>query len=231
MAMGDFNGDGKVDLAVAIITTYRHILLGNGDGTFLPASSSPVSVGANPTDLVSGDFDGDGKLDLAVANSTDNALTILLGNGDGTFSPVTSSPATGTTPFGLAVGDFNADGKLDLAVANFDENTVTILLGNGDGTFAPAPSPPATAARHSGGRLHGDGKLELAVTGRGTVQSRFCWQRDGRSLRSVDVAHPVDLTHTLGMAAGDFNGDGKLDLAVAIQNVQPSPPADYIRFY
>ena len=232
MAMGDFNGDGKVDLAVANYDDNTvTILLGNGDGTFLPASSSPVSVGANPTDLVSADFNGDGKLDLAVPNSTDNTLTILLGNGDGTFSPVTSSPATGTTPFGLAVGDFNADGKLDLAVANFDENTATILLGNGDGTFAPAPSPPATAGPALVvGDFNGDGKFDLAVTGRGNSTVTILLGNGDGTFAPISgcCGTPVELTHTLGMAAGDFNGDGKLDLAVAIQNVQPSPPADYI---
>jgi len=232
MKVGDFNGDGKLDLAVANYNDNTvTILLGNGDGTFLPAIGLPVSVGANPTDLVSGDFNGDGKLDLAVANSTDNNLTILLGNGDGTFSPVTSSPATGTTPFGLAVGDFNGDGKLDLAVSNFDVNTVTILLGNGDGTFAPAASPPATAGPALVvGDFNGDGKLDLAVTGRGNSTVTILLGNGDGTFTAISgcCGTAVDLTHTLGIAAGDFNGDGKLDLAVTIQNLQPLFPADYI---
>jgi hypothetical protein len=232
MAVGDFNGDEKLDLAVANYNDNTvTILLGNGDGTFLPATGLPVSVGANPADLVSGDFNGDGKLDLAVANSTDNTLTILVGNGDGTFSPVTSSPATGTTPFGLAAGDFNGDGKLDLAVANFDENTVTILLGNGDGTFTSAPSPPATAGPALVvGDFNGDGKLDLAVTGRGNSTVTILLGNGDGTFAPISgcCGTSVELTHTQGMVEGDFNGDGKLDLAVAILNIETNFPLDYV---
>jgi FG-GAP-like repeat len=231
MKAGDFNSDGKLDLAVANYNDNTvTVLLGNGDGTFLPATGLPVSVGANPTDLVSADFDGDGKLDLAVANSTDNTLTILLGNGDGTFTAA-PSPAASGTPFGLAVGDFNGDGKLDLAVANFDVNTVTILLGNGDGTFAPAPSPAATAGPALVvGDFNGDGELDLAVTGRGNSTVTILLGNGDGTFTPISgcCGTAVDLTHTLGMTAGDFNGDGKLDLAVTIQNLQPLFPADYI---
>ena len=149
MVAGDFNGDGKLDLAVANYGNYLTgstgdtvtILLGNGDGSFTQAPGSPVTVGNSPGALAEGDFNGDGNLDLAVANAADDTITILLGKGDGTFTPALVSPATGLTPSGLAIGDFNGDGKLDLAVANFDTAAINILLGNGDGTFTPAPSP------------------------------------------------------------------------------------------
>src|SRR2546427_5557743 len=149
---GNFNGDGKLDLAVANAGSNNvSMLLGNGDGTFKPALNSGV---LGPGSLAVGDFNGDGKLDLAVTNA---GVSILLGNGDGAFrAPVTY--ATGNSPSSVAVGDFNRDGKVDLAVANSGASngvaSVSVLLGRGDGTFNPA-------VNYSGGRWR------LLIWGRG----------------------------------------------------------------
>jgi hypothetical protein len=129
VVVGDFNGDGRLDLAVAntcgndpscnSLATLS-ILLGDGTGNFTLASS-PVT-GGWPLSLVAGDFNGDGKLDLA-----DNTVAILLGDGTGTFN-LASSPVTGLYPYSVAVGDFNGDGKLDVATANLGDNTASIVL-------------------------------------------------------------------------------------------------------
>jgi RHS repeat-associated protein len=219
-AVGDFNGDGKLDLAVA--NSGRNtvtILLGNGDGTFTPASGSPVAVGNVPYSIAVGDFNGDGKLDLAVANSGSNTVTILLGNGDGTFTPAIGSPvAVGSKPYSVAVGDFNGDGRLDLAVANGLDNTVTILLGNGDGTFTPAIGSPVAVGSVpftiAVGDFDGDGKPDLAVAnGRDTTVTILLGQGGGAFKPAPQS--PVTVGDGPGsIAVGDFNGDGKLDLAV-----------------
>ena len=109
IAVGDFNGDGKLDVAVtSMYSNNVTILLGKGDGTFTAAAASPAT-GKTPVGIVAGDFNGDGKLDLAVADEDSNSITILLGNGDGTFKQG-ATIATGGAPWGIAAGDFNGDG-------------------------------------------------------------------------------------------------------------------------
>ncbi len=232
VAVGDFNGDGKQDLAVANFGSANvSILLGNGNGTFGAATNIALAAQMNPTSVAVGDFNGDGKLDLAVAigfgfsNATPGYASILLGNGDGTFGAATNF-AVGGAPRSVAVGDFNGDGKLDLAVANSLSSSVSILLGAGNGSFSAATnfnmgntsdSPTSLLARD----FNGDGKLDLAVANTssslndsnvsillGTGTGSF-----GTPTRFVVDSFWGGYLHSV--AAGDFNGDGKLDLAVA----------------
>ncbi|HLJ96202.1 MAG TPA: VCBS repeat-containing protein [Gemmataceae bacterium] len=134
VAVGDFNGDGRLDLAVADFQGDTvSVLLGNGDGTFQPAQY--YAAGARPQSVVVGDFNGEGIPDLAVANFGD--VSVLLGNGDGSFQDARHYRAE-VASRSVAVGDFNGDGHLDLAVTNLDPllddsfGTVSVLLNAAD---------------------------------------------------------------------------------------------------
>jgi hypothetical protein len=213
----DFNGDGIPDLATVNENSETlTILLGKGDGTFTPVSVNPAT-GNSPVSMVTADFNGDGKPDLAVVNQSDNTVTTLLGNGDGTFTPSAASPSAGGNPTMVVTADFNGDGIPDLALVNQSNNgSLTILLGNGDGTFTPANSLPVIDPYWVAvGDFNGDGIPDLAVTNyeyTGTVQI-FLGQGDG-SFTPMAVNPPAAIEAQF-LIVGDFNGDGKQDLAVA----------------
>src|ERR1022692_2670280 len=214
VAVGDFNQDGKPDLAVANRNNDTvSILLGNGKGTFLRVVNHPA--GPSPNAVVVGDFNGDGRLDLAVANEGPNTISILLGNGDGTFKPPASYAAIVDSGF-LAVGDFNGDGKPDLIVGGSNSNAVSVLLGNGDGSFQ---SPVVTTVGISNpfpiavGDFNGDGRLDFAEVAFNT-QSVSILLGNGDGSFQPPVTYALE-GYVQSLVAADFNGDGKPDLAVA----------------
>jgi len=318
IVVGDFNEDGKPDLAIASVTR-MDVMLGNGDGTFTPASGSPVSIPSPPYDdfgspyvgpvtigdfnhsghqglavglfqneaaailfgngdgtftysstlaningqptesLTAADFNGDGNLDLVSASSIDgvspvfllgyshgafnavaqniqiygvsssagdlnrdgkldvvvNGANILLGNGDGTF---TQGLSLNLGTF-VTVGDFNGDGKLDLAICDNDETSVTILLGDGTGNFATANDSPITVGKNpyamAVGDFNNDGKLDLAIANSGdNTVTLLLGNGDGTFVQASGSPYAVG-KGPFGIVAADFNGDGKLDLAVS----------------
>jgi VCBS repeat-containing protein len=220
VAIGDFSGDGKPDLAVADNTTTGavSVLLGNGDGTFQPHAS--YAAGDSPRSVAIGDFNGDGTPDLAVANAglTSTMVSVLLGNGNGTFQPQTTY-AAGVQPFSIATGDLDGDGKLDLATADLGSGTgttaVSVLLGNGDGTFRAHTDYATTGTPRSIaiGDLNGDGRSDLVTANRDTdTVSVFLGNGDGTfQPQTTFVAGP----EPLAIAIADFNGDGRPDLVTS----------------
>lgn len=176
----DFNGDGKIDLAV---TSYGNqdqlsVMLGDGSGGF--SALAPFNVGYNPTAVTPADFNGDGKIDLALANNGYSRVQVLLGNGSGGFD--VSASFRVDEYFGdqsLVAADFNNDGKLDLAASSIGfisptvSSWISVALGDGSGGFdAPIPFavenirpaygisiPPALSVAD----FNGDGKPDLVA--------------------------------------------------------------------
>jgi len=216
IAVADFNHDGKLDVAVSdwYPGARVFVLLGNGDGTFL--SPVPFAAGTDSGQgIVAGDFNRDGKIDLAVVLHWENQVAILLGNGDGTFQAGVEYPA-GVLPPYLAAADLNGDGTLDLAVSSY--LGVSVLLGNGDGTFQPSVDYKGEEIPNYivAADLSGDDKLDLIVSNAGTLGNlkystitTFSNKGDGRFIHRSDFTVG---TYPYGIAVGDFNGDGKLDV-------------------
>ncbi|MFL6278892.1 MAG: FG-GAP-like repeat-containing protein, partial [Vicinamibacterales bacterium] len=213
VATGDFNRDGRADVAVTYVNSnVVAVRMGNGSGALL--SSVPYGVGTAPIAVAAGDVNGDGRADLAVANSGSNDVSVLLASGDGTFASSVAYDA-GTSPFAVAIADFNNDGKSDLVVANNSGSDVSILTGIGDGTFNAAVDYDVASGPFgvTVGDFDRDGDADLAVADYNVGKvSVLLGNGDATFAAAV---HYSTANGASAVTTADFNGDGKPDLAVS----------------
>jgi titin len=225
MAVGDFNNDSHMDLAVANYSSQNvNILLGNGSGGFSNASGSPIAVNSELTAIAAGNF-GNGEIDLAVASFNNNEVYILAGNGSGGFANASGSPITvGSGPNAILAGYFTGASTIDLAVANaYDNsggNTVSILLHSGTDTFSAASGSPISVGLAPDGiamgLFDGNSNVDLAIAN-GTSGTVSILLGNGSGGFSQAAGSPISVgTSPYSVTDGDFNGDGYLDLAVGL---------------
>ena len=230
VALGDLNGDGRLDLVVGNVAATVSVLLNttpSGVANVSFATKKDFAIGDQPLSVAVGDLNGDGKVDLAVVDFASNSVSVLLnttepGAATPSFSPIHAFQ-TGAGPLAVTLGEFNGDGKLDLAVVNLNSNDVSVLFntttpGASSPTFAPKEDFSTGTNQRSitVGDLNGDGKLEVAVArtdGKVTVLLNTTGNNAFSSFeRQEDSASGVG---SVSVASGDLNGDGKLDLATA----------------
>lgn len=218
---GDFNGDGRLDIAVVNRQTDDvSVFLGQPGG--LPATPQHnYAIGQGGSAVVVGDWNGDGRPDLAIIRVVpvgNGAVMILLANPDGSFGSPTSQDV-GVNPAALDVGDFNKDGKLDLAVANSTSGTVSILLGNGNGTFQAAitlPTSVPNAASLAVGDFDDDGFDDIAVAQAGSQMRAVVLYGSAQGTFTAATTL-TNIGTPSAIAARDFTGDMIPDLIILNQ--------------
>lgn len=220
--IADFNNDGAPDIVVASeLDSNVTILLNEGTGKFKEANGSPFYAGHSPNDIAINDFNNDGKRDLAIANHDTKYITLLLGNGEGSFVPAAASPFPVEVlphPHGLASGDFNHDGRIDIVTDSWGNDEVEILFGDSNRLFK-TPGRFFKVGDHPYQRLrvadvNKDGNDDIITTNI-DANNATVLLGDGKGNFSEAAGSPFPCGDApFGVAVGDVNADGKIDLAV-----------------
>jgi hypothetical protein len=233
IATADFNGDGKADLVAAVGGGSSHltVFLGNGDGTFQSAQTIPTAAGL--VAVAAGDVNGDGRPDLVTSYSGSDDINVLLGNGDGTFQAPINVGHLMSDPSEVVLSDVNGDGRADVLASYFQTDSdgyvtfsrIAVFIANGNGTFQPPQVLNFNDPIHHfvTGDFNHDGKVDLAATGYVTGYAAANVPDPNAlavRLGNGDGTFGASAIYPLGqppgaIVAGDLNGDGNTDLAVA----------------
>jgi len=229
VTVGDLDGDGDLDLAVATAGDKVRVLFNDGSGVF--SAFNEVSGVVGPQSIVAGDWDGDGDLDLAVGNSGATNVSILINDSTGGFTqplPPISPVQVGTPPQSVTAGDWDGDGDLDLAVTTAGNNVLLLFYDDINDVFLedPLKSPISGLVDPRSivvGDWDGDGDLDLAVGNSGATNVSILMNDGIASAEFSQPAPPISpvevgnapQSNPQSMTAGDWDGDGDLDLAVA----------------
>ncbi|MEV7413839.1 FG-GAP-like repeat-containing protein [Streptomyces sp. NPDC089919] len=219
---GDFDEDGKPDLATADANTNNvSAVLGNGDGTFGTATQFGTGTGTVPQGIAAADLDGDGHLDLVTANSAAGTLSVLAGDGHGGFAAAAGVAAGVTLPSRLTLADVDADGDSDaVVVAPGSPGRVAVLLGDGAGGFGTANvlSAGVNLSSAAVADTNGDGHADLVVSSADTSQV-VVLEGDGTGAFGSPLAFGLNgASNPQAAAVADLDGDGRPDVVTANSN-------------
>jgi gliding motility-associated-like protein len=214
-AVRDYNGDGKMDIAVTNpLSNSINILLGDGAGSFSNAPGSPMAVAPYPYTVDPADFNNDGILDLAVTSAVNSTVSVYYGSGTGSFTQAPGSPfATGNDPQSMILGDFNSDGKVDIATCNYASSDVTVLIN----TLASS-APNSTFVLSTGSSICLGQLASFTNTSTGGPSS-FTWNfGDGGTSTSMNCTHLFSGpgTYTVSLLVSNANGSSSSQQPITV---------------